>query len=592
MHPPPRDPEQCVRISLVRWAMISVIAGFGVVAILIRLSHAELCAKIVQRQTLRIIQTPARRGRILDRQGLVLTDTRLCYDICVAPEVLRHPRETVDRTGQRIEYTVARLGAVLGNRWLYSALPPERVARHLRRRSVLPVPLWQDVDKATLAKWAVNWAKFPATSVGTRGARRHHCPERAAHVRGYTSIERSTTGTANPEKPRAYQAAVITGKEGLERQYDRLLAGKQGERIVRVDAVGFTYSTVRETSPRAGGDLHLALEFRTQCYSEEALAGVRGAVVVLVPQTGEVLAMASSPSYGLHMTPEEWQRLAKEPGQPFLNRAIAGLYLPGSVFKPLVAIAALESGAVTEATELSCNGTVDVGRAFHCWRDGGHGPLPLEGALAVSCNCYFYQAALRTQPEAILQLAREIGFGEATMIDLPGENAGVLPDDPPKAGALPPRLYPGDVCNLGIGQGRLTVTPLQMAVFCAAIANGGDIFVPRMVRARHAVVPHRRLGWSDAMLGPVRRGMRAAVHSDRGTARLVRLPGVTMAAKTGTAQAGPGRQHAWMILYAPYDAPRYAIAMVIENADGGGGQVVAPRLKRLMQRIFNTEEST
>jgi penicillin-binding protein 2 len=292
------------------------------------------------------------------------------------------------------------------------------------------------------------------------------------------------------------------------------------------------------------------------------------------------------------------------------------VYAPGSTFKPLVAIAALENGRADGATAYGCPGFFQIGNAvFRCWRRSGHGTLQMQGALEQSCNAYFCQLGLQCGYERIYHMAEAVGFGLRTGIELPGEASGLVPNDAWKRATQGDGWRSGDTCNVSIGQGPILATPLQMAVFTAAIANKGTVYRPRLVlgigdqagdgaahgggagegrpRAslRRGVVANR-MGWSAETMRVVRQGMYDVVHAETGTGKRARIGGVEMAGKTGSAEYGPDaarKKYAWMIAFAPFATPRYAIAMVIEDGESGG-KTTAPRIRYVMQGVFRIEQ--
>jgi len=286
--------------------------------------------------------------------------------------------------------------------------------------------------------------------------------------------------------------------------------------------------------------------------------------------------------------------------KPLLNRAVSGRYAPGSIFKPLVALAALESGSANAQTSFDCQGYYEIGRRrFSCYHGEIHGRLDIRRALELSCNVFFYQLGLQCGVDSIYHLALALGLGQKTGIDLDNETAGLLPGRAWKRIVRGEAWRAGDTCNLAIGQGALLVTPLQMAMVTATIANGGVVYQPRLVlstRSRNStefqVVPPvriRKMRWSPDHLALVKEGMRAVIQSPSGTGHLACLPDVSMAGKTGTAEygrKGQGHCHGWMVLFAPYDQPRYAVAMVMDEAITGGASI-GPRLRQLMQAILN-----
>jgi penicillin-binding protein 2 len=329
---------------------------------------------------------------------------------------------------------------------------------------------------------------------------------------------------------------------------------------------------------------------------------------VLDAHSGEVLAMASAPSFDPNafmpfLPAERWTGLTGDPVKPLLNRAAAAVYAPGSVFKPIVALAALDSGRATPGTRLDCPGYFGLGAyRLRCWNPAGHGTLALRKAIEQSCNSYFAALGLQCGYEAILACATNAGLGEKTGIELDREAPGLVPGPQWKRQRYHDGWRAGDTCNVSIGQGAVSVTALQMAVVTAALANGGLIHRPRLVRGFRppgapAFVlrppePARRAGWSAEALRTVREGMYDVVMADSGTGHRAAVPGLEMAGKTGTAEYGPkpeGRKHGWMLAFAPFVQPRYAAAMVLDDADSGG-RAVAPRVRFLIGRIFAERE--
>jgi penicillin-binding protein 2 len=317
------------------------------------------------------------------------------------------------------------------------------------------------------------------------------------------------------------------------------------------------------------------------------------------PRNGDVLALASSPGYDPNdfvpaMPEAVWNRLMDDPAKPMLHRAVAGAYAPGSVFKPVIAFAALEHGKIDAGTRFTCPGHFELGDTrFACWYHHGHGPQQVREALRNSCNVFFFQTGLLCGREMIARTASALGFGEPTGIDLDYEAAGRIPLGRQERG-----WYGGDTCNLSIGQGPVTVTPLQIAVMACAIANGGRVPWPRLVlgirppgREGFDPIPPRmvnEMNWSPASLDLVRDGLHDVVMHRSGTGRLARLPGLDAAGKTGTAEFGPkghDKKRAWMMAYAPATNPRYAVALVLDEGQGGGVDA-APRVRLVLSRLF------
>ena len=551
--------------------------------------------KSLENQATRRISIPGRRGRILDRDGHVLADSRPVHDVVCRLENFQRAGGW-SNTVNAIDAELTRLATVLR---LPRTLTRERIARHLRESSALPMTVWRDIDDGALARLAERTADFPGFSDALRAERIYPFGGIAAHVIGYTGRSRPDTDTGDTVV-HYFEELEVKGRSGVESYYDSFLAGAPGEWRVRVDARGFRQDegTV-EREPEHGPDLRLTIDLDLQHELEESLAGVTGAGVILDPRDGAILALASVPSFN----PDEWRQrfreLLDDPARPLVNRAVSGLYPPGSIFKPITAVAALqraEEGDFNWSPDdtYDCPGVFVLGdMRLHCWDRYGHGHLTLRKAIEQSCNAYFCNLGHLLGTNALFSTARAFGLGARTGIDLGGEAVGALAGEP---------WYPGHTCQTAIGQGLLQVTPLQMAVVCAAFANGGKIFRPYLhLREPHdpPVRPVRTLLCEPEHLEIVRAGMRDVVET--GTGRRIRTRygegrtrfhlKVPCAGKTGTAERGHGRKDTWIIAVAPYDQPTIAMAMVVEQGESGG-KTTAPRANRVLAHVFGEEEPT
>ncbi len=571
-----------MRIRLMLIAMLVAIGFLAVQLWHVQVLRASEFRSSLDRQSMRRVRLPGIRGRILDRHGNCLADNRAVYCLAIYTEELRQ-RGRWSKTIDKVDEVVEALSEVLG---VERQVTRDDIEQHVKRRLPLPFLAWRGLNSTALARWAESDLETAGVDVYVEPERVYLHGTAAAHVLGYV-------GRSDPagilENPYHYYLPEMSGREGIERVADTRLRGRAGGRLIRVDASGFKYEEKGEREPLAGGDVYLTLDLGIQQMAENVLSNQPGAVVVLDPRNGEVLALASAPAFDVRVLQAHatWQALLADPGRPMLNRAIAGQYPPGSIFKPLVAIAGLVSGRLTPGTVIACKGHYQLGQQrFHCWSRRGHGDLTLQKAIEQSCNPFFIEAAIRTEYRRLYHMADSVGFGRQTGIELAGEATGLLPDDEWKRRARREGWWPGDTANVSIGQGALLVTPLQMALFAGALANGGVIYRPRLLRgAADDGEPVTRMAWTDAQLGVIRAGMRDVIQTDSGTGKRARLDGVVMAGKTGTAQYGDGLKHAWMILYAPYDAPRYAVALIIENSVSGG-ITAAPRLRELMRHIL------
>jgi penicillin-binding protein 2 len=577
-----RNDHQRLRVHLVMLAMLVALAFLGVNLWRIQVLRAPEYRSSLDRQSMRRVRLPGIRGRIFDRKGVCLADNRPSYCIALYTEELRQ-RGRWSRTIDRVEEVLTELSTILGEA---REVTRDDIAQHVRRRLPLPFLAWHSLDETALARWAESDRTFPGVDIYVEPSRVYPHGTLASHVVGYV-------GRADPDdtgdEPYHYYLPEMAGKNGIEAVMDDQLRGKSGGRLIRVDASGFKYDETGEREPVAGEDIHLTLDLEIQKVAENVLSNQPGAVVVLDARNGDVLALASAPVFdvGSLSSWRRWQKVVSDPDRPLVNRAISGCYPPGSTFKPLVAVAGLEYNRITPVAMVNCPGYYQVGnRPIRCWSKRGHGEISLRKAIEQSCNPFFCDLGIRCEYKRIFHMADSVGFGHRMGIELSGESAGLLPSDEWKRRVHRDAWRAGDTCNVSIGQGALLVTPLQMAVFAAALGNGGYVYRPRLVNngITHGDLVNR-MAWSDGTLSIVRGGMYDVVHAVSGTGKRARLAGVKMAGKTGTAQYSKGRKHAWMVLFAPFDEPRYAVAMVVEDAVSGG-ITVAPRVRSLMNEIF------
>lgn len=581
---------------------IFILSALGILVIAlwhIQVGHGAHYADNLEQQSVRRVRIPGVRGKIYDRQGVCLADNAPNYGIALYLEELQ-------LTGKRRNTTmdtwkaIHQITAIIGH-------PPQinqrQIADHLYSRKALPLVAWQRVDEQTLARLAEAGARLPGVDIVVDADRVYPQGPTLTHLLGYVG-----TAEIQSEEDELYHYYLpdLTGKTGLEKRFDELLTGRAGGRLVQVDVIGLKHDETTLREPMPGGDLKLTIDLRIQRAAEQALGDATGAVVVVDPRNGDVLAMVSTPGFDPNLfcpkiTQDNWSSLLNDPRKPLFNRALNGLYAPGSIFKPLVALAALAQGVDPDLT-LECPGYFELGnQQFACYMGAAHGRVNFRRAIRVSCNVYFYQLGMKCGYDGIYNMALAAGFGQKTGISLDGESTGFLPGKAWKRQAFGEAWRDGDTCNIAIGQGALQVTPLQMAMLTATIANDGCLYQPHLVMAERepntaefqAIPPVivRRMQWPAEHLALVKSGMRDVVQDAEGTGRLAQLEGVTMAGKTGTAEygrKGAGQKHGWMILFAPFEHPRYAVAIVMDDAVSGGISV-GPRMRQLMREIFAGE---
>lgn len=572
-----------------------VLAGLGVVLaglVYLQLFQGQHYADLAKENRVRPEVLRAPRGAIYDRHGELLADSAPCFVIVFRP----FPAESTERVRETMSPDwLARVAALV-------ELDSSEVRRQvdLANRTGQTAALVRDAPFAIRAAAEELRAELPGIEVQVEPLRNYPNGALAAHLLGYAGeINRAELDTLAAA---GYRSGDLIGRTGVERRYEDHLRGRDGVEYVVVNARGRRVSTLGEPGarpPEPGQDLTLTLDLKVQRALEEAMAGVgRGAAVALDPRDGGILALVSRPVYDPNefshgLSRARWRELSEGGANPLLNRAIQGVYPPGSTFKIVTMSAALLRGVARPGTRLApCGGgMVYGGRRFACWEHRGHGSLDLLGALQHSCDVYFYQLGLRLGLAGLGETARAFGLGARTGVDLPQEARGLIPDAAyydRRWGAG--RWRSGLLLNLAIGQGELLLTPLQMALVTAEVASEGRPLRPHLVarvgRGR-AFRPERPvqtgLAADPALWGPVREAMELAVSA--GTGGAARVPGVRVAGKTGTAQNPHGQDHALFVCFAPADSPVVAVAVVVENA-GHGGSVAAPRAGALLRRMF------
>jgi penicillin-binding protein 2 len=402
----------------------------------------------------------------------------------------------------------------------------------------------------------------------------------------------------------------VIGQFGVEKEFDDNLRGIAGKKVIEVDAVGRIMKVVRIQRPIKGRDIRLTIDINLQVEAEKSLNGLAGAVVAIEPDTGEVLALASAPSFDPNLfvrgiDKKEWSRLVMDKKKPLLNRAIQSQYPPGSTFKIVTAIAALEEGVVSEHTKHYCNGSIYFGRVFRCWKWAGHGDVRLYKALVESCDVYFYEVAKELSIDRLAQYAFSLGLGSRTGVELEGEASGIVPTSGWKRDNRGEQWYTGETLNTVIGQGYLTTTPIQMARVMATVVNGGRLFEPTLVmRERSEQKPKGTIEIGAANLKLLKKAMEGVVEDREGTGKLAASELITVGGKTGTTQVVGGvkkeedlperfRDHAWFVAFAPIENPRIAVAVFVEHG-GHGSKGAAPIAKNIIDIYFRekTEEAS
>ena len=539
---------------------------------------------------IRVRPIAAPRGILFDRHGMPLVDNRPTFTLSLIPRELPRDDETRDAVLGRVASLLRIPFQELTD--AVAKVPPD---------SLLPVRVRRGLSLAEVAKVEEWKLELPGVITEVEPQRVYPNSRFAAHLLGYVR-----EASDEQLKQGRYRRGEMVGQSGLERLLDEYLRGQDGGERIEVDAMGRPVRRVQQTEPHAGAQVTTTIDRGIQEAAERAMEGQAGAVVVMDPRNGDVLAMVSTPAFEIDrftgtIDREAWLRVVQDPNFPLLNRTIQTQYAPGSVFKIVVAAAGLQEGTITPLDRTHCSGEFQLGNTiFKDWKEGGHGTVDLRGAIQHSCNIFFYEAGLKIGGAAIVRYASAFGFGQPTAINLPGEKFGLLPKPQAARGRQGKPFPVGETINMSIGQGTVLVTPMQVARFMAAVANGGVLWRPRLVQRVER--PDRGVVWSDqgqvnghVELSPVvwaflRQSLWAVVN-DNGTGAAARIPGIDIAGKTGTAQmiakskAEKGQDHAWFAAFAPAKAPEVVVVVIAERG-GKGGQVAAPIARKIFNAIF------
>lgn len=584
-------------------AMVWVLAAFLI--LLTRLYYLQIIEGPQLRQRsqdnwFRIHSVPPMRGLIFDRNGMLLVDNRPRFDISILSREAKDPEEVV-----------GKLSRLLG-------VPDEPLLAKLMEGKgtpfFKPIPLSRDISRDAVAIIEAHKLELPGVVITVEPARHYIEGERASHLIGYLSeisLEELKSG-ALPDN----RAGDFIGKFGVEKAYESYFHGKRGIRHVEVNALGQVTRVLKTEEAQAGNNIYLTLDLRLQRMAESLLEGKVGTALAMDPSNGQILAMAVSPAFDPNvfvggLTHEVWNELVSNQFRPLENKAVQAQYPPGSTFKIIAAIGALEEGVITEYTQIFCPGSYKYGdRTFRCWKKYGHGFMNPVQALAQSCDVFFYQLGDRLGVDRLAKYARACGLGAPTGIDLDKEARGLVPTSEWKLSRLGVPWQGGETLSVVIGQGFNLVTPIQMLGLISAVANGGTLYKPLVIQRiespdgsavkEQVPVSLGRLPASEKTLRIVKRGLTDAVNKPTGTAWIARVPGVDVAGKTGTAQviAMPDddednpvkseklhhRDHGWLIAFAPGKDPKMAVAVLIEH--GGHGSTAAGPVAREMIKTY------
>lgn len=545
-----------------------------------------------EKNRLRVYDISPSRGFILDRNGYVLASNDVSFALYIIPSEFR----TVEPTGKV-------LAAMFG-------MDPEGIATKVNRERKLnpyaPILIKKGLKVEELSYILAHSLELPGIYIEERSKRIYPLSSLMSHVLGYVGeINQKELDTLGGM---GYKVGDVIGKMGVERLKEDVLKGKRGGSIVETDALGRTVKEIAKVPPSMGEDVQLALDYQLQEIVEAELEGKRGAVVCMDPMTGQILAMASAPSFDPNVfvdgvSHNYWRSLTTDPSKPLLNRAVSGIYPLGSVFKIVVAVAALEEGVTDEREVVYCTGSFRFGnRDFGCWKEHGHGPVNLRRALVESCDFYFYEMGRRLGVDKISTYARLLGLGSSTGTGLLEEKEGVVPSSEWKKKTLKAPWYPGETISYAIGQGYLAITPIQVAIMISAIFNGGYLHKARLTLDPVDEQRPYKLPIKDRTLELIKDALWGVVNEPRGTGSKARVEGWDVSGKTGTAQTRSLnivekdinrvpyhlRDHAWFAAVAPKEDPQLTVVVLIEHG-GHGGSAAAPVAGKIFDWYFNTE---
>lgn len=553
---------------------------------------------MAEKSRIRNFKIIAPRGFIRDRKGKIIASSAPNFVLEVVREEMADKEELFKELGRIFGKNKAEIEQLYNQR--NKITPP-----------FYPILLFENLTREQIvAIEALKW-RLKGVRISYRSERSYPFGDMASHILGYVS----QINKEEMEKLKDYQAGDKVGKAGLESIFEPYLRGFDGVERIEVDAYGRKQKVLYKLDPIAGGNVDLTIDWDLQESAEKALGDKNGAVVAISPITGEILAMVSHPNFDPNLfvrgfKREEWLSIVKNPFHPLQNKVIQGVYPPGSTFKLVTAIAGLEEGVIDSHTIFYCNGKKHVGnKFFRCWRESGHGAVNIHKALVESCDVFFYEVALRVGPERLAYYAKMLGLGEKTDIGLSGELKGVVPSPSWKREKYKQQWYDGDTLPFAIGQGYLSVTPLQLAIAYSAFVNGGAVLKPVLVKqfedkdgkiiSQQLPVVRNRFNLHPETIETVRKGLVGVVNEDGGTGRSAKLPNVLVAGKTGTAQvvsfkerrqfSGFKNDHAWFVGFAPAYNPEIVVCAFVMHGGHGGG-VAAPVVRAVLEAYFSSKD--
>ena len=577
-----------------RLLVITIIISFSFLILLgrfwvLEVIQGEKFSTMAENNSIRLLASRAPRGIIYDRKGKVLAKSRPSFSVTIYPWNLSQ---------KDLTKTIKEISPII-------RIKEERIYQTIEgsQRPFSSILLKEDIDLKTATKILERKLSLAGVDLQVQPLRYYPDGELLASVLGH--LGEIDKGQLKVLRGKGYRLGDRIGQDGLERVYDEYLRGEDGGWQIRVNNRGQRMEVMGYKEPLPGNDIVLTINRELQRVAWNSLEGRPGAIVALDPNNGEILSLVSSPAYNPNLfagslSEEEWLSLKEDLLHPLTNRAIQGQYAPGSIFKVITTIAALERGIASRDKKFSCSGAFPFkDRVFRCWKEEGHGTLNLEEAIIHSCDVYFYQLGLETGVDNIVDFSKRFGLEKASGIDLFEEEKGLLPHRRWRENSLSREWFEGDTVNLSIGQGYLLVTPLQMANLISAVASRGKLYRPYLVKRILSpegeiikeMRPHliKEVRLEKENLDLLRESLSSVVN-ELGTGWRAKIKGIEVAGKTGTAENPLGEDHAWFIGFAPYREPKIALAILVEHG-GMGGEVAAPIAKKIFEAYFAEQKT-
>ncbi|MGD0281450.1 MAG: penicillin-binding protein 2 [Dissulfurispiraceae bacterium] len=568
---------QLSKIHLGSYIIVAVFLFFCFRLWQLQVMEGDRYLALSESNRLRIVKTPAPRGIIFDRNGTSLVKDIPFFSVSISPENLK----SLDRSA---------LARFLG-------IQENEIEEKLNRKDnspFIPIKIKQGLSFQEIAHVEAGKSDFPGLFVETDVGREYLFGKTGAHIIGY--LGKMTPAQFEHPAFRNFPPDALIGQWGVEEVFDEQLRGTPGERIIEVDALGRELRLIQQRPSVKGKDITLSIDIDIQKAVEDAFQDKAGALVAIKPDTGEILALESLPSFDPNMFSrgiqyQDWLSLMEDKKKPMLNRALQSQYPPGSTFKIITATAALEEGVIDLDKKISCTGGIRYGKwTFGCWKKGGHGPIDFHHAIVESCDVYFYEVGRRLGIDKIYKYATALGLGKDTGLNLLiKERRGLIPNTEWKRQTKRLPWYLGETYNAAIGQGYVSVTPIQMARMMATLSNGGTIYPLSLVKGGSKAVG--QVGIKPETIQIIKEALAGVVNEPDGTAHAAQSQAVLIGGKTGTAQVvGKKRgvsgekfmDHAWFVAFAPVDKPQIALAVFVEHG-GHGGSAAAPIAKQAIE---------